>query len=398
MLYLFVNINLIKNTMKIAMIGQKGIPAIFGGIEKHVEELSIELVKQGREVFVYARNWYTPANKAKHEGINIVHTWTVQTKHLDAIIHTFTATIHAMRQKPDIIHYHGVGPSILSWIPRVFAPKIKVVSTFHCIDRYHQKWGAFARFILLLGERAACLFPHKTIGVSQTIQNYCLNEFKTNIAYNPNGVNLEENPGTQCLSKFGLEKDKYLVMISRLVKHKGVHYLIPAWQKAKKEEPVLMKDLKLAIVGGSAFTDDYVKSIKKMAENDDSIIFTDWQKGDTISSLYANALMLVHPSENEGLPITVLQAMSFGRPALVSDIPEHQEVITDENFLCTTASIFSLSSKIIELLKNPELLKKTGSENLNKVKNNYHWKDIGNQTTKIYKSILDTKAEELQIA
>jgi len=138
--------------MRIAMIGQKGIPAIYGGIERHVEELSLELAKQGHTVLVYARKWYTPKNIKNYHGINIIHTPTLRTKHFDAIAHTFFSTIHAMFQKPDVIHYHGVGPSLLSWIPRVFSPKTKVVATVHCLDRYHQKWGLFARIMLRFGE------------------------------------------------------------------------------------------------------------------------------------------------------------------------------------------------------------------------------------------------------
>lgn len=382
------------------MIGQKGTPALYGGIERHVEELAAELVKQGHEVFAYAREWYTPAELKLHRGIKIVHTPTVKTKHLDAIVHTFTSTIHALRQKPDVIHYHGVGPSLMSWLPRVFSPRTKVIATFHCIDRYHQKWGVFARLMLWLGERAACAFPHETIAVSKTIQNYCVNEYRKTPVYNPNGVIVEANPGTAPLLKWQLTPNKYLIMVSRLVKHKGAHYLIEAWQRARAEAPELLKEMKLVIVGGSAFTDDYVRMLKKMAEADKTIIFTDWQSGENLNSLYANALMLVHPSENEGLPITVLQAMSFGRPALVSDIPEHQEVITDGRCWTANASVFSLAKKIIELVQNPGYLEEAGKENLQTVKKNYQWQDIVKRTVAIYESELGRPIREhsLEIA
>ena len=378
------------------MIGQKGIPALYGGIERHVEELAHELAAQGHEVFVYARGWYTPINFKNHRGVNIIHTPTFKTKHLDAIVHTFVSTWHAMfKIKPDVIHYHGVGPSLLSWIPRVFAPRIKVVATFHCIDRYHQKWGAIARLALWLGERAACLFPHETIAVSKTIQNYCLNEYHTNTVYNPNGVSLVENADAKYIDKWNLESKKYLLMVSRLVRHKGAHYLIDAWQRAKKDSPETLKDLKLVIVGGSSFTDDYVRYLQKMAAADNSIIFTDWQNGPALDSLYANALILVHPSENEGLPITVLQAMAAGRPALVSDIPEHQEVIADYRFWSANASVFSLAKKIIELVKNPELLEQAGQKNLQTVKTNYRWQDIAKRTAVVYEKDAGAVGERL---
>lgn len=382
--------------MKIAMIGQKGVPAVFGGIEKHVEELGAQLAKK-HEVLVYARNWYTPKNITEYKGMKIIHRGTLHTKHLDAIVHTFISTMDAIFfKKVDVIHYHGVGPSLLSFIPRILSPKTKVISTFHCIDRYHQKWNWFARTMLAMGEKAACTFAHQTIAVSKTIQNYALNEYKCYTVYNPNGVmKVGENIGSDTLKEFGLEKDKYLVMISRLVAHKGAHYLIKAFKNAKAKNPQILKDYKLAIVGGSAFTDKYVNYLHRLAGNDKDIVFTDNQSGKKLVELYANAKMLVHPSENEGLPITVLQAMSHGLPVLVSDIPEHQEVITDSQFWFTNASILSLTNKIVGLLKNPALLESTGKKNKQIAERNYSWEDITKKTEMIYQ--LDEKEKVLKL-
>ena len=125
--------------MKIAMIGQKGIPVRYGGIERHVQELSLKLNKLGHSVFVYTRPYYTNKNLKEFKGVNLISLPSIHTKHLDAISHTFLATLDALRKDYDIIHYHGVGPSLLSWIPRIFKPRVKVVVTFHCIDRRHKK-------------------------------------------------------------------------------------------------------------------------------------------------------------------------------------------------------------------------------------------------------------------
>src|SRR5512135_3607806 len=144
--------------MKGAMIGQKGIPTRFGGIERHVEALAVRLGRKGHDVLVYTRAWYAAPKRRFSQGVRTIATPTIRTKNLDAIVHTFTSTVHAIREGVDVIHYHGVGPSLLAWIPRVFAPRIKVVATFHCIDRNHQKWGLLARTMLGIGERAACLF------------------------------------------------------------------------------------------------------------------------------------------------------------------------------------------------------------------------------------------------
>lgn len=372
--------------MKIAMIGQKGIPAIYGGIERHVQELSLELAKNGHEIFVYARNWYTPKAIKKIKEIKIIHTPTIHTKHLDAIIHTFISSLHAIWQKPDIIHYHAVGPSLLSWLPRLLSPKTKIVATAHCLDRYHQKWGLFARFMLHLGEWTAAKFAHQTITVSKTLKNYYLNEYQKATTYIPNGINrIQTKPGSTIIEdKWALSPDKYLLMVSRLVKHKGAHYLLDAWQFAKQQYPELLKDYKLIIVGGSTYTDDYVSQLKEIARGDNSIIFTGWQQGQALEQLYANTTLLVHPSENEGLPITVLQAMSYGRPVLVSDIPEHQEIVTDNHFWFNNASVSSLAFKIIELIKDKNTLAAVGQQNKKFVEEYYNWSDIAKKTLQIY--------------
>ena len=175
--------------MKIALIGQKGIPALYGGIERHVEHLSTGLAKLGQEVFVYSRPWYTDRKLKDYKGVNVVSLPSIKTKHLDAISHTLFASVHALFQDYDVIHFHGVGPSLLAWIPKVFKRKAKVVVTFHCIDRKHQKWGRIARLSLRLGEWFANKFAHKTITVSKVLQQYCSEAYDTDTVYIPNPLN-----------------------------------------------------------------------------------------------------------------------------------------------------------------------------------------------------------------
>jgi len=377
--------------MKIAMIGQKGIPALYGGVEKHVHDLSLRLAKNN-DVTVYSRKWYSKNLDTNFEGVNIVYTPTIHTKHLDAIVHTFSSTIHALFQKYDVIHYHGVGPSLLSWIPRIFAPKTKVVTTFHSIDRYHQKWNFIAKFALRLGEKTACTFAHKTISVSESIKLYCLNEFNKETVYIPNGVNeINHEVGSEKIKQFSLEKNQYFVMVSRLVPHKGAHFLIEAFHKLKAQNPDNEKTqkLKLAIVGGSAYTDNYIKKLHIQASNVNDIIFTDFQSGKTLEELYANSLALVHPSLNEGLPITVLQAMSYAIPTLVSTIPEHLELIKNPKMLFKENDVEALKNSLYNFLNlSEEERSKMGQENKETIHKNYSWNVIVPQIETLYKKLV----------
>jgi glycosyltransferase involved in cell wall biosynthesis len=374
--------------MRIAMVGQKGIPTRFGGIERHVEALSVRLGEAGHEVLVYTRPWYADSAFECPKGVKVVISPTIRTKHLDAIVHTLVSTFQAMREGVDIIHYHGVGPSLMSWIPRLFAPGTKVVSTFHCVDRNHQKWGAFARLMLWLGERFACTFPHRTIAVSKTLKEYCALKHGREVQYVPNGIH-EPIPGEQgwsdILEEYGLEPDGYVIMVSRLVRHKGVHYLIDAYRKIKENGGHYGK--KLVIVGDSAFTDDYVAELKQMAGNDEDIIFTGYRSGADLDMLFACSYMVIHPSESEGLPIAVLEAMSYGKTVLSSDIPENAEAVRGYGVMFRNKDVEDLSLKMVYLFRRPHLVREKGLESREHVFRNYHWDDVVNEIEIMYRTV-----------
>lgn len=388
-------INILKATfylanqyMRIAMIGQKGMPAIHGGVERHVHDLALHLAKNGHDVTVYARGWYTGIKKDQNlNGVLVKYLPSIHTKHLDAISHTFLATLDAIKNKYDVIHYHGIGPSLLSWLPRLFARQTLVISTFHSIDRYHKKWNQLAKIILRIGEWSACNFPHQTITISQGLEQYCLNEFDKKTIYIPNGVNAqaEKHLGSNLIKKFGLKKEKYLLTVSRLIEHKGIHILIQAFLNLKNKYPKKLSPLKLAIVGGSAYTDKYIKKLHELASISPDIIFTGFQAGQTLEELYANALVLIHPSFNEGLPLTVLQAMSFGKPVMVSNIPEHLELISDNEFLFKSDNIRDLEKKILSFLDiDSEKIKEAGQKNKLLVEQDYNWEKLVLEIEKVY--------------
>ncbi|MBI5254545.1 glycosyltransferase family 4 protein [Candidatus Falkowbacteria bacterium] len=370
--------------MKIAFIGQKGIPAKCGGIETHVDFLSRGLVKLGHEVFVYTRPWYTDKNLTEYQGVKLISLTTLKTKHLDAIVHSFLASFYAIFHNFDVIHYHGVGPALCAWIPRLFKPSVKVVVTFHCIDRKHQKWGIIARLALRLGEWFSCAFSHKTITVSKTLQNYCEEVYDAETIYIPNGVEVQSRVSHNIIKEnLGLEKGSYILFLSRLVRHKGAHLLIDAYKN-------LQTTKKLVIAGGSAFTDDYVKEIKTLANDNPNIIFTDVQAGtDLWRELYSNAYCFVLPSMSEGLPIVVLEAMSFGAPVLASDIPENKEIVGDNKFglLFKNKNLADLQDKLSYLLNHQIEARARAAAGLELVKENYNWSKIIAQVDSVYWSL-----------
>lgn len=361
--------------MKIAFIGQKGIPALSGGIEAHVTSLSKQLAKQGADVTVYARTYYTPRVLRHYEGVKIKHTPSLYTKHLDAISHTFFSLIHAVIKKYDVIHIHGIGPALLIWIPICFSPKTKIVFTFHCKDYFHKKWNIFAKAFLRLGEFLGVHCADKVICVSQELQNYVKREYKRDAIYLPNGVNiLERKKSEKILKEWGLKGNDYILCVSRLIAHKGIHYVIEAFRQ-------LDTDKKLVIVGDGMFTDDYVKKLHELAKHDSRIIFTGKQTGTVLEELYSNAYVFVQPSENEGLSIALLEALSYGLNVLSSDIPENKEVLKNYGYLFVNKEVSDLKEKLANLL-GTSLEQRSDAKKY--ISNSFNWEYISKMTHKTY--------------
>lgn len=360
----------------------------FGGVERHVERLAVGLVQKGHEVYAYTRPWYTSPKRKNYQGVHLISLKSLRTKNLDAISHTFLASLDVLKRDYDIVHYHGVGPALLAWIPKIFKPKTKVIITFHCIDRYHQKWGLLARLALHFGEWMAVHFAHDTITVSRALQFYCSDHYNADTIYIPNGVDIPKKAAARVIAKkYGLATGNFILFLSRLVRHKGAHYLIDAYKK-------LNTDKKLVIAGGSAFTDDYVKFLEKKAAGNPNIIFTGNVRGASREwlELYSNAYLFAHPSESEGLPIVVLEAMSFGLPVLASDIIENMEAISGGfGFSFENKNVNDLKDRLDYLLKNSALAHRVGLSAREHVRKNYAWKDIVNSIERIYQEVLGYK-------
>ena len=380
--------------MKIVMIGQKGIPTRFGGVERHVESLAVRLGAMGHEVTVYTRAWYAPADDEFAPGVRTVTTPSLCTKHFDAITHTITSTFHAIASKADVIHYHGVGPSLMAWIPRLLAPRTIVVSTFHSIDRKHTKWGLLARAALALGELAACHLPHATVTISQGLRAYCFDRYSCDTRYIPNGVDVpEERFGTATPWIFGLTPGRYLVTSGRLIQLKGIHYLLAAWNRLRAEGR--LGGMKLAIVGDSSYSDDYVAELKTLAGDADDVVFTGFQQGRDLQEILAHAYAAVHPSETEGLSLAVLEEMAHGKTVLASDIPGNTEALGDLGLPFRNKDADDLAERLAWLIANPGYAAENGAASRERVLTRYAWGPIVEETSGLYAELAAKKEMEV---
>lgn len=368
--------------MKIAFIGQKGIPTTGGGVERYVEDLSVRLASLGHEVVVYTRSHYTPKSLKSYQGVTLISLPSWHSKHLDAITHTILASIHASFSGVDVVHFQSIGPALVAWLPKLLNYKIKIVSTLQSRDYEHQKWGAVARWMLKLGERLMCQCSDEVIVVTRLMESYVKEKYDNIPHYISNGANLYSEVGAELISPWGLTKDNYIVSVARLIRHKGLSYLIKAYQGLGQT------DKKLVIVGEGAFTDDYVQELKALAGDNPNIIFTDNQTGDTLAQLYANAYLFVQPSESEGLSLALLEAMARRVPVLVSDIPENKEAVESAGFLFANKNVEDLLEKLRFLLAEVELVKDKGLAGRQLVEVKYNWDIISRDVLGVYEQAL----------
>lgn len=371
-----------EKNLDVVMLGIKGLPvrADSGGIERHVEELASRLAARGHRVSAYVRPRFTSTRESSYRGIRLDRLPSIPTKNLDTFTHTLLASLAVLFRRADVIHYHGVGPATFAWIPRLFKPRSRVVVTFHSIDRLHPKWGLPARLYLRFGEWASVRFPHATIAVSKVIRDYCRDRFGRVVDYIPNGAAVGPYPGSDLLARLGLSPGSYILTVARLVRQKGIHHLIEAYDGFENEK-------KLVVVGAPGFGGEYSEYIRRLSEGNSSIIFTGFQTGASLKQLFANAYLYVHPSEAEGLAVSVLEAMAAGRCVLVSDIPENVEPIDHSGLTFVNADAADLRAKIRMLLNHPEIVAERGERARNWVAGEYDWDKITERTETLYRRL-----------
>ena len=369
-----------ENTVKIAMIGHKHIPSREGGIEVVVEELSTRMVRLGHSVTCFNRKGkHVSGGKIEklkeYKGVKIKEVFTIERKGLAAMTSSLFATLSASFSNYDVIHIHAEGPAFFSFIPKFF--RKKVVVTIHGLDWDRAKWSGFAKWYIKQGERNAVKYADEIIVLSQGVQKYFGDEYGRETKFIPNGVNKPEIREAHEIKKWGLEKDNYVLYLGRIVPEKGEHYLVEAWTKIES-------DKKLVIAGGISDTAGYGKELKEMSRGDDRIIFTGFVQGKVLEELYSNAYIYCLPSDLEGMPLSLLEAMSYGNCCLVSDIAECVEVVEDKGVTFEKSSVEDLKEKLEWLLGDKEVVEKYKREASPFITQKYNWDVVVEKTMRVY--------------
>ena len=371
--------------LKIAMLGHKRIPSNEGGVEVVVEALCARMAALGHSVTCYNRAGHHVSG-AEHElpagsvyrGIRLVTVPTLERKGFAAVISSFFAAVRSAFGSYDVVHIHAEGPAFFCWLPKLLGKR--VIVTVHGLDWQREKWnGGIASKFIHLGERVAVRFADEIIVLSENVRQYFLDTYGRATRFIPNGVSAPTLESPRLIAdKWDLQKDGYILYLGRIVPEKGETYLIEAFKQVKT-------DKKLVIAGGSSDTERYLRQLQNLAAGDDRILFTGFVQGKLRDELYSNAYVYTLPSDLEGMPLSLLEAMSYGNCCLVSDIPECAEVVEDKAVLFRKSNVDDLRQKLQTLCDQPETASQYKANAAQFVLNKYGWDDVVDKTLALYR-------------
>lgn len=371
--------------LNIAMLGHKRIPSREGGVEIVVEELCTRMVQLGCDVCCYNRKGhhvsgseFDQAGSTQYKGIRIKEVFTLDKKGLAAVTSSFFASLCAAFGKYDVVHVHAEGPAAFCWLPKFFGKR--VIVTVHGIDWAREKWKTgFASKFIHFGEKCAVRFADEIIVLSKGVQDYFSETYGRTTRFIPNGVNRPQTKEADTIrTRFGLEKDEYILFLGRLVPEKGLRYLIRAFKGVRT-------DKKLVIAGGSSDTDDFMQEIKELAFGDDRILFTGFVQGQLLEELYSNAYVYTLPSDLEGMPLSLLEAMSYGNCCLTSDIDECASVVEDYAVTFHKSHVKDLEEKLQMLCDDAAKVRGYKEKAADYICEKYSWDMVVEQTLALYR-------------
>ncbi len=379
------NNSISRKPLRIAMFGQKRIPSREGGVEVVVAELATRMVRLGHTVTCLNRSGshvcgkeYGAAQRGTWEGVRLIPVPTLDKKGLAAASSSFFAAIRAAFGPYDVVHVHAEGPCAMLWLPRLLGKRC--IATIHGLDHQRQKWGRFAKAYILLGERVAARWAHEIIVLSRDVEQYFLDTYGRETVFIPNGVNRPTHRPAEILrEQYGLEPGEYILFMSRLVPEKGLEPLIRAFQQVNTTKT-------LVIAGGSSDTDAFAASLQEMAKDDPRILFTGYVEGPLLEELSSNCYFYVLPSYLEGMPMGLLEAMSYGCCCLTSDIPECTDVTCGHGPSFRVGDQEDLARSLQQLCDDPQLVERYRSGAADYICARHNWDDIVARTLALYRA------------
>jgi glycosyltransferase involved in cell wall biosynthesis len=366
--------------MRVIILGTRGFPNVQGGVEKHCECLSINLVALGCKVIVFTRKPYVDKSLKQFNGVKLIPIPATKNRYLENILHTLLGICISRLYKHDILHIQSVGSALFTPLARLLGNK--VILTSHGSNYRHIKWGRFAKLVLRFSEFMGIAFANKVIAITPTIGEEIKKKYRRKVAVIPNGVETPKiTDSNYTIRKHRLEGKKYVLSVGRFVREKGFHTLIDAFKLAG------LDGVMLVIVGQADHEDAYSLQLKQSASENRNIIMTGVLSGIALNEIYTNADLFVLPSFYEGLPISLLEATSYGLSCIASDIPGNRSVGLDGDRYFEAGNTVELADKIVKYSGNP-LTASERDRQVSVITKNYDWKNIAVRTLEVYQNSL----------
>ncbi|MHA1280210.1 MAG: glycosyltransferase [Candidatus Helarchaeota archaeon] len=367
--------------MKIAMLGTRGIPSNYSGFETCVEQLAKRLVIRGHQVNVYCRSHHINYDNTHYKGIKLIRHGTIQNKYLDTIVHTSLSSFHAIFQMYDIALYFNVGNSPVTWLPRIVGTK--TILNVDGLDWKREKWPTLAKKYIKIAEFLSTKLPTAYLTDNPLISNYYKMKYNSTPPVIKYGSDVELLPPGETLKKFGLEKNKYILFVGRLVPEKRIEHLIYAFKK-------LDTKIKCVIVGDSPYSEEYKHSLRSIVQDDERIIFTGYVFGKGYHELGSNALLYVATSDVSGTAPALTEAMGFGNCVIVNNTPENLETIGDAGLSYDgKLGAESLYQVLDNLLSNIDIIEEYRRKAFDYAKRHYSWGVITDEYERLFYEVLN---------
>jgi glycosyltransferase involved in cell wall biosynthesis len=365
-----------QRRLRVMLLGMRGLPDVQGGVEKHTERLALALTKLGCKVEAVVRNDFVPKGTTSWNDVGIVRLWNSRTKGVETFVHTLFGVLYAAWSRPDILHIHGIGPAIFAPLARVLG--LRVIVTYHSLNYEHAKWGSFGRAVLRMGERFGMAFSNGRIAVSEELVRRMDQAYGTRVNKIPNGIAKPDFlASTDILQAFGLSAKRYALTVARIDEEKRLLDLIAAYASISKP------GFKLALVGQADHVGPYARAVDEAARQTPGVTLLGRQVGSALAELYTHAGVFVLPSSHEGQPMAVLEAASYGLPAILSDIPAHRELAVSGACYFAVGDIAALGKELRSFFAAPSLPRISTEDRL-RIIARHDWDDIARRTLDVY--------------
>jgi glycosyltransferase involved in cell wall biosynthesis len=364
--------------LKVMVLGIRGIPSIQGGVETHAEQLYERLAQLGCDVEVLVRTPFVPAQYRSFGTIRLRRIWAPRTPGYEALVHSLLGVLYAGITRPDVLHIHAIGPAIVTPIARLLG--LRVVVTNHGPDYDRDKWGPFPKWVLRTGESLGMRWSHARIAISRVIEQLIRSKYGQDADLIPNGaVPVRLQSETQEIARLGIQPGRYFLQVSRIVPEKRQLDLIQAYTKAK------VPGWKLVLVGGAG-EDAYSRKVREAA-GAAGVVLAGFQRGAALAQFYTHAGAFILPSSHEGLPIALLEALSYGLPVAASNIPANLEVGLSQSSYFPVGNVNALAERLTQLAGDP-LDEVARDRRMRWVVEHYDWGRIAQQTYAVYSRVL----------